>query len=253
MALQLFFRGSKHTAPLEEVILLGFIFCFLGAMARVNLQLFLFLVYSSDLLMVELRMSQALCYVLLRFFPPHLSPSLSVRSSWPFAGVWSWQTMPMNDEWWLEVCLVPTECVIQHADSDSCPVHWAHAAVIVSYQWRICPEHITVTGWSGNHQNQHSGMNVHIVSKRECSVRDLLKECLGRILIAVGKPCSLFPNDVWMRAIFKGELSEIISLTCKVLRLLLKRAFFSLKAPAHCTSLEQPKYSILSLYYSQKL
>lgn len=87
MALQLFFRGSKHTAPIEEVILLGFIFFFLGAMAHVNLQLFLFLIYSSDLLMVELRMNQALCYVSLRFFPPSLSPSLSVRSSWPFAGV----------------------------------------------------------------------------------------------------------------------------------------------------------------------
>lgn len=73
MALQLFFRGSKHTAPVEEVILLGFRFRFLCAMAHVNLQLFVFLSDSSDLLMVELRMSQALCYVLLRFFSPPIS------------------------------------------------------------------------------------------------------------------------------------------------------------------------------------
>lgn len=73
MTLQLFFRGSKHTTPIEEVILLRFIFCFLGAMPHVNLQLFFFLIYSSDLLMVELRMSQALCYVSLRFFSPSLS------------------------------------------------------------------------------------------------------------------------------------------------------------------------------------
>lgn len=78
-ALQPFFRASKHTAPIEEVILLGFI---LGAVAPVNLQLFFFLIYSSDLLMVELRMSQALCYVSLRFFFP-LSLSLRLFLSGP--------------------------------------------------------------------------------------------------------------------------------------------------------------------------
>lgn len=206
MALQLFFRGSKHTAPIEEVILLGF------TVYSVSLvpwhmsvsSFFSFLIYSSDLLMVELRMSQALCYVSLRFFPPSLSPSLSVRSSWPFAAVWSWQTMPMNDEWWLEVCLVPTECIIQHADSDSCPPHWAHAAVIVSYQWRICPEHITVTGWSGNHQNQHSGMYVHIVSSENAQSGTFWKSARGEFWLPLANHVLYSLMMFGWEPIFKG-------------------------------------------------
>lgn len=135
---------------------------------------------SSDLLTLDLCVTQAFFYSLPNFFvlslslSPSLPPSLSVRSSWPFAGVWSWQTMPMNDEWWLEVCLVPTECIIQHADSNSCPSLWTHAAVIVSYQWRICSQQITVTAWSGNQQKQDHGMHVHIVLLCEATVKEAL-------------------------------------------------------------------------------
>lgn len=93
MALLLFF-----TAPIEEVILLGFIFCFLCAMARVNLQLFLFLIYSSDLLMVALRMSQALCYVSLRFFSPL---SLHLFLSGPLGHLLECEADRQCHEWWM--------------------------------------------------------------------------------------------------------------------------------------------------------
>lgn len=173
-----YFSGVLTSQPTQELMLHRFIFSFLCAAARHIFFCNFFLSHlSSDLLTADLCVSQAFCYSSLKMFALSLSLSLSVRSSWPFAGVWSWQTMPMNDEWWLEVCLVPTECIIQHADSDSCPSHWTHAAVIVSYQWRICPQQITVTAWSGNHQKPASRYVWTYCVNLQFFVRGVLKEC----------------------------------------------------------------------------
>lgn len=81
-----------------------------------------------------------------------LSLSLSVRSSRPFSGLWSSQTMPMNDEWWLEVCLVPTGCIMEHTYSKSCPPHQTHATVPVSY--RLDLDLPTAENWWGSILNK---------------------------------------------------------------------------------------------------
>lgn len=107
VALQQFFRGSKLTT--SPWICFWLVLCLVTSVSfRVTLFFSIYPLIYSQLTCAWLRPH---CTVWLNFFV--FSLSCSVRSCWPFAGVWSWQTMAMNDEWRLEVCLVPTECIIQ--------------------------------------------------------------------------------------------------------------------------------------------
>lgn len=126
------------------------------SLIKVDILLYLLIFHSvsvSDLISflvfddcVWIRPSGAFSYIFLLFSLAHchsLSGPLGHRLK-------CWQTMPMNDEWWLEVCLVPAECIIQHRYSNRSPPQQKHGAVSVSHYWKICPKQDSRTTQSGN-------------------------------------------------------------------------------------------------------